>query len=422
MKSDSGYRILMFAPAFAPFANPESIVNSKLALAFLDAGWEIDVISRNLTIESRYNYGSEWIDPWLPLKEINHTVNYPSDNKVSRIFQILYGVLRTGYLIEGCRWASYALDIALTLHRKKKFDVVISRSGPDSAHLAAMAFIRKTGIPWIANWNDPTGGKAPEPYGRGLAGETGWIYECFLQKVIKKVDWITFPSDRLKNYVSMYLGEDILRKSSVIPHVAMSPPLITKKANNTFTLCHAGYLSKERNPKIFLEALATFIRQRGLNDRLRFNLIGIENCDFRNVIQEYGLQDNIIFKGRLSYQDTLSEIYRSDVAVVLEASSEESIFLPSKFIDYVQVGRPILAVSPKMGTLNDIISSHGGGTVVDCESVANITQGLHELYDAWRDRTIDSIYGSNRLFPLYSPSKIVCQYAILFDKLRMKYV
>ena len=417
------YRILIFAPAFAPFANPESIVNSKLALAFLEVGWEMEVISRNLSVESKYNYGSEWVDPWLPLKELTHVIRYPSERVAPRLYQILRGALKIRYLIDGCRWASYALDLGLKLHRQKPFNLVISRSGPDSAHLAAMAFAQRTGISWIANWNDPTGGKAPEPYGRGLTGKTGLIYEHFLMKVKNEVDWITFPSDRLMNYVSMYLGTEILKKCTVIPHAAISSiSMENHTRNDIFTLCHAGNLSKERNPKAFLEALATFVRQRGLNNGMKFNIIGIENVGIGELVCEYGLHDNVVLKGRLAYNETLSEIYRSDVAVVLEASSEESIFLPSKFIDYIQVGRPILAVSPKIGTLKDIISRHGGGIVVDCESVDNITQGLDKLYDAWKDRTIEAIYGSDRLFPLYSPMKIAGQYAILFENLGIKQV
>ena len=53
-------RVLIFAPAFPPLGNPEAHTNGNLALALLDAGWDVTVISRALERRTGYNYGTGW--------------------------------------------------------------------------------------------------------------------------------------------------------------------------------------------------------------------------------------------------------------------------------------------------------------------------------------------------------------------------
>jgi hypothetical protein len=49
-------RILMLAPECFPAYGAEAIVNAKLALAALDAGWKIDVVSRHIEYSEYHEY------------------------------------------------------------------------------------------------------------------------------------------------------------------------------------------------------------------------------------------------------------------------------------------------------------------------------------------------------------------------------
>lgn len=415
MKDPPFYRILMFAPAFAPFANPEAIVNSKLALSFVDAGWEIDIITRNLAEESEYNYGSEWIEPWLPLKDITHTVFYKLEGKFRRYFETFWASMRVGYPIEGCRWALHALNIALRLHRQKPYQIILSRSGPDAAHLPAMILARKTGLPWLANWNDPSGDKMPPPHGQGVNARLAFSYDFFLKKVAKEATYHTFPSERLKKYVCQYLGNDITKKTSTIPHIAMKQYKVNnRRKNEIFTICLAGKFYPGRNPDVFFQGLTKFLKKKRLKAKVKLIIIGLIDMWLIKLLEEYSLKTNVIITGPQSYKDTLRYLRESDVLLVIEAPYENGIFLPSKFVDYVQAGRPILAVSPLNGTLNDIISTHGGGIAVDCCSSEKIADSLAELHYLWKKNTIDDKYSSDQLYHLFSPKTIIESYIKIF--------
>lgn len=412
------YRILMIAPIFAPFGNPEAIVNNKLALAFLNAGYHIDVISRKQPEMYGYNYGSSWDEPWLPLKDITHEVTYDVGGKIRRFIETARDALRMRHPIVGCRWAAHAFDLALHLHKQNHYQIILSRSLPDVGHLPALAMAKVVDLPWIANWNDASGVKNLPPAGEGPHGKLGFFHERFLNKVAQKASWHTFPSDRMRLHICQYLGYGTEGKSSTIPHVAIKPSKARKwKKNEMFKICLAGKFYAGRNPNIFFQGLTQFLKGRGLQTIVKLIIIGLDDIGLSKLLGKYRLESNVQITGPQSYKDTLRYLRKSDVLLVIEAPYENGIYLPSKFIDYVQVGRPILAVSPKNGTLHDIISTHGGGIAVDCTSSETIAHALNKLYSQWRKNTIDDIYNSYRLYHLFSPKTIIESYRKIFKYL-----
>jgi hypothetical protein len=103
---------------------------------------------------------------------------------------------------------------------------------------------------------------------------------------------------------------------------------------------------------------------------------------------------------------------------VIEAPCVEGIFFPSKFVDFVQTGRPILGISPINGTLADILSRYGGGILADCHSPEAVANAIRILYEEWRAGELDEKYGSSGLFDLFSEKTVLGQYMELFRRLR----
>jgi glycosyltransferase involved in cell wall biosynthesis len=419
MRENCFYRILMFAPAFPPFANPEAIVNGKLALSFLRAGWHVDIISRNFAEEWKgYNYGSAWIEPWLPLKEHTHVVHYASLGSVHRVAETLWAGISLGHPVAGCRWALQAVKLATRLNRENRYDVILSRSLPDFAHIPALALSTRAGIPWIANWNDPSGDKMPPPYGRGSSTKLGFFQERLLRHAARSANWITFPSDRLRSYICEYLQVGSKEKSGTVPHPGMLVKFEEqKRVDDCFKICHAGKLYAGRDPEVFLLGLKTFMQRSRLKMKVEVCLVGLEEVEIERSARKLGLDGIIKYQGSMSYFDTLSLLNSSDVLLIIEGQHTEGIFFPSKFVDYVQVGKPVLALSPKNSVVNDIISVHGGGIVADCTSVEEVAEGLRLLYAAWTTGRLQTLYGSRALYKLFSPEVIVEKYRYIFSTL-----
>jgi hypothetical protein len=104
----------------------------------------------------------------------------------------------------------------------------------------------------------------------------------------------------------------------------------------------------------------------------------------------------------------------------LEAPCEEGVFFPSKFVDFVQTGHPILAVSPAHGTLTDILTANGGGIAADCRSPDTVARAIETLYLAWERGSLEPLYGSSRLFNLFSENYVIGQYLEIFGRIGKK--
>jgi hypothetical protein len=92
--------------------------------------------------------------------------------------------------------------------------------------------------------------------------------------------------------------------------------------------------------------------------------------------------------------------------------------MASKIVDYVQIGRPILALVPTTGTIVDLFSQYGGGIAVDCQSVDAVAQALQTLYSHWKSATLNQTYSTDALLDLFSENNILAHYRDLVEKLK----
>lgn len=413
-KKNFNPKILIFAPVFAPLANPEAFSNSKLALAFLEEGWEVDIISRNLVGNIDYDYGSAWEEPWKALKKHTIELDYPLGNKIIRWSETIWAGLKMEHPIGGCRWAMHAYNQAMQLHVDRRYDVVISRALPDSAHLAAMVFAKKTGVPWVANWNDPTSKKMPPPYGLGSHADLGWAYNRLFKSVVHKADWITFPSERQRKYICQYLGNSCERKSSVIPHVIFDRQNIEEVTSDKFIVCYAGNITEERNPSSFLQGFELFIQSIAEPKTAEFVLIGFDRTACIEAAKLSSIGENINNIGTMQYKECQAYLSnKSSVLLIIEAVMEEGIFLPVKFTDYVQSGKPILAITPEKSSISDYIEEFGGGLAVN-HSPVNIAKALSCMYKHWQNKNLNDTFNSSLMRKEFMPDIIINHYKNIF--------
>lgn len=412
----SPLRILIFAPAFAPLTNPEAIVNAKLARAFLDRGWSVDVVARGLVGVTDYDYGAAWHPSFVPLRERTHEVRYPRGSPARRALETASGALRTRHLVDGCRWASHALRVAAALHETHPYDVILSRALPDSAHLPAMALGRAHGIPWIANWNDPGGKRMPPPYGEGPDAAIGFWEDRLLRNTVRRAARLTFPSARLRDYMCRYLGAAAAAKSTVIPHVGAAPsPRPRARSNERFTIAYAGNVTRERSPSAFLAALRRVVSGLAPGS-LEFQFIG-RDVTGALAAATPELQGWIRIVGPRPYDACQELLARADLLLLLEADAPESVFLPSKLVDYAESGTPILALTPRESTVRDHLRECGGGAAVEGDDVDGIARALLRSYEEWRSGAPGERATAEALHARFRPREIVDLYAALFRDL-----
>ena len=399
-------KALLITIGYVPYTFSEALCNAKLVYALQQSGWEVDVISR---VDDGHNYSTEWQEPWMCLKPHTYEMVYPLGNKITRTWDLLRSTLQMGgYPLAGIRWARRAYQKAVELHEEKHYDVVLTRSPSDVPHIVGYKLKQRFGVRWIANWNDPSVTIWPEPYTHRFSASKTKMLEEYTVQCLKAADVNTFPSQSLLDHFIEHFPFLRNQCTEVIPHIALWESLYTptkRVKKDKFYLCHSGNLSAERNPELLFRAMREMIDEG--YTRMQLDIMGHINDYTRALIEKYDLSDYVGCAGSYAYMEAVTRLLDYDVLVLLEARLLRGIFFASKFTDYAQSTRPILAVSPKEGFAYDMLTQYGGGVFVDNEDYQDIKRGLMDLYKAWETDALDSAYSTQRLYEEFSAQKVV---------------
>lgn len=415
----SSPNVLMFAPAFAPSFFSEALVSSKLALAMLAKGWPVTVISGSSS--AAVTYSDAWQFPWDGLAERVHAIapNLETGGS-SRSNLSHWGTLaQVRHPVSGAVWAREAADVALRLHRDRPFDLILTRSTSCYAHLPALILRRHFHLPWIANWNDPPGHLFPAPYSYPLPPLQRIFKNRYLRSSAQAADINTFPSDRLMHYLSRPLDLTDPARMAVVPHVGMG--WIGRRATRNqgrFRICHAGNLSAERDPRSLLRAVAWALEKHS-DVHIELDLIGKKTDEIMTELARISLNGNVIFNPGLPFADCFRRMEGADLLLLIEAPVDDGIFFPSKLVDYAEVGRPILAISPRNGVTRDLFDRYDLGAFAEIGSDVAITAALDHLINEWKaDRPPPA--GLAMLREYVAPSAIVQSIAGLLESVNRR--
>lgn len=156
--------------------------------------------------------------------------------------------------------------------------------------------------------------------------------------VHKKTDGVIAISRHLYDYYSRYL------KTAIIPPtVDISDEKwrikVEKKETAEFVYAGSPSAQKER-----LDTIVGAIESIDDNNRVVLNVVGITKDQFEKVYNwDRQLSDRVIFKGRLSHQDTLNEIKKAGWAIIIrDNNSVVRAGFPTKVVESISCGTPVI--------------------------------------------------------------------------------
>lgn len=404
-------KILFIASGFPPYEFSENIINGKLVLALIKEGHKVIVLTK---VDEGNMYGSSWQQPWIPLHAITKILTYPTGNKFERILDILKNTIRLKYPMGGIRWAGLAYKESLQLINEGKVDVIMTRSPSDIAHLVGLNLKKKTGIKWIANWNDPATGIWPIPYEDKLPLWKKFIFTKFTQEALSNADFNTFPSQLLGNHFKQFYHVDRFR---IIPHIMLPefPNEIIDKNSAPLYICHSGNLSIERDPENLFLAIRKFIFLK--KKEIHFDVLGVATPYALSLVEKYDLHKFVTFIKPLPYYLAIKKMVQYDVLMIIEAKMGKSIFLPSKITDYVQLKKPILSLSPSVSEVGNLLNKNNGGIVANNASVDDIYEKLCLLDDLKSKNKLNELIKNTTLHKYLDVENVLLKYdEILTDQ------
>lgn len=373
-------KILFVAPSSYPIFGAEANVNAKMLKLLSEAGCVIDLVARTPRMVYELYPLSENDFFFSKLNSIN-MVQVNTDMDVKTVIRHLRTYLKTGYVYKGADWSVAAIKVCEKLINETKYDFIYTYDYP--SELVGLYLAKKYGIKWVSVFNDPyIWERYPAPYGRGPKTKMSANREKLIADIGNHLFRAVFPSDRLRDYMLGYMTN--LRKeiSVVSPHLRNDELFVIndKKLNETLSIIHSGILSPVRNPETFLRGLRLFLNKCP-DARIKFDFLGrVEWDNFDNTMKELNLFNYIELIPPVVYDKSLEIVQGYDICMLLEASCEEGIFLPSKVIDYMQNGKPIFAISPAVGVINDMYKNREVDYFADVTSSEQIATVIENFY------------------------------------------
>ena len=261
------------------------------------------------------------------------------------------------------------------------YDLMISWSQWHSIHFAAAKIKnRYPKLPWVAHLSDPW---ADNPF------LPKFPFYSLIQKHLEKsaishADQLHFTTRETLNLVMKKYPVSLLKKAYVIPHSYDSSLYdfdqveLENKAKDVKVVRYLGNFYGPRNPETFLEALSLIFKfNPEIFMGIRFEFVGRWIGVDQSALTRFDFPEGLVFfKEPVSYLESLRLMRSSDMLLIIDAPFAESIFFPSKLVDYIGAERPILAFTPP-GCSADILNKIGG-MVFSPETVSAIQSGLME--------------------------------------------
>jgi glycosyltransferase involved in cell wall biosynthesis len=211
----------------------------------------------------------------------------------------------------------------------------------------------------VAHFSDPW---TDSPYLRGR--EWQWrIWRRMEAEVVREADALVFVTAQTADRVMRKYPASWRQKSHVVAHgfdggAVWHPP--TRRADARLHLVYTGrFYDGIRTPESLLRALATLACRRSLENELRLTLVGTPLGSQQRLARGLQLDHVVEFTGRLSFAESARIAAGADVLLLIDAPSDESLFLPSKLVDYLPMRKPILALTPVNGASADLMRSLG---------------------------------------------------------------
>lgn len=296
------------------------------------------------------------------------------------LFFLERAILRIGRESQG-GWFPTAAIAGYFICLKKKPSIIYSTGGPASAHIAAAIVSKLTGIPWIAEFQDPLVhpcvGK--NRFSKGLLDYIEKMVFSMAAKVI-------FCTKKAAKSAAERHG---FGKVNVIYPGA---PIEKIPSNNNYVkgecckFAHFGSLYQSRNLNFFLKALEkVFLERPELTGHFTLELYGgIYTEDIRKQIENFPYKQLIKVHGFVKRDEALINAVKSDVLLLIQNTdlrSSESI--PTKVYEYLHMRKPILGLVYHNEELESMLKSHGH-YIVSADNVEEIKNAIILYLYGWQ--------------------------------------
>ena len=419
ISSAQGGRVLMAAYYFPPLSGSGVFRSLKFAKYLPLFGWQPTVISTDRP-PNGWNFADDSLTAEIPsdvevirIPDLINTnrADSLSMERIQAVLQFLHGILRHSPEAdqifsqmtrspEGiaqlfrfpCVMLSWAYDVVQYIEKNMdldKFRVIYTTSGPSSAHLIGFYMKQKYGIPWVADYRDPWTFNAYGAEYDAANPKQKLLFE--LESVLlHQADCnLTVEKDPMASYGKQFglTKERIVSITNGYDEEDFSLLTVPEKRTEKFTINYSGLLyTQQRSVVPVLEALQQLFKEKKLDpEKVSLRVVGYAKPDKLKAAEPYRLEKNIIYTGYVSHQEALQSNLDANLLLLLVGNEEK--FKPvytGKIFEYLRSGRPILALAPKGGVVDQVLRESGHGQAFLSTQTDKIKKMIWQEYQKWR--------------------------------------
>lgn len=367
-----------------PLVFPRSIQVARMLKSLAEYGWEITVIC----VEP-HSITQSQSDPCLESRYAKYytviRVHSTEESLIYRIFWQIFPNLRQRP-DEKQVWIPQVIDVVQELLLKKEFSAIISFAQPWSDHLIGKKIHQMSGLPWLAHFSDPW---VDNPY-YNLNQKQKKILTEMEGSVIQKADAIIFTTSQTASLVMGKYPDAWRNKTHVIPHgydsdiTFKTRQRTEQNTNPRLKFLYIGsFYPNIRTPECLLHGLN--LLDENQRNQIEVSLIGPNARRFSSLVNQLNLNDIVKLQGPISYEMSEQLTADADVLLVIDAPSDnESVFLPSKLVDYLAFRKPILGLTPLHGASAELLECLNCPVVspTDSENCAHV---IVQMIQKWKD-------------------------------------
>ncbi len=305
------------------------------------------------------------------------------DKKAS--FADRFGIwVRANFFIPDARafWIRPSVNYLTRYLKSNPVDAIFS-DGPPHTNTAIACEIRKrTGIPWLADFQDPWTQVDYYPL-LGIKGRADRKHRQMEQDVFRTADAITIASPSWKTDLEsigakhvdvLYYGYDEADFADIIPEV-----------QSKFTIVHTGLMGSDRCPDPLITALSEWNREEpGILKKIRVLQYGETDYSVKKGFADARITEVLELGGLVSRKTALRALCSAGLLLLpLNKAANAKGRMPGKFYEYLRAKRPILALGPVDSDVSAILNETEHGRMVEYSDVAGTKRFIQDSFKAW---------------------------------------
>jgi len=279
-------------------------------------------------------------------------------------------------------WVKPSIRSLSKLMEEENIETVITTGPPHSVHLIGLGLKKRhTTIEWIADFRDPWTSIGYHKKLR-LTKTSKQKHKDLEKEVLNTADKVVVTSNTTEKEFKGLTPSPIKTITN-----GFDENLEPKVLDSNFTISHTGSLLTGRNPQILWKTLGNLAQENEtFKENLKIQFAGVVGEEVLQSIRENGLQPCLSRMGYLSHEQVLEVQQKSQVLLLLEIDSEETKgIIPGKLFEYLNAGRPILALGPTGWEAGEMVETGKAGMFYHKNSKVELENILLEWFRSFQN-------------------------------------